>query len=103
MGRGIATEPVPVEFVKAGFAVTPDGQIVRRACRIGSLAHEPATFSGPNGVAMVRVTYNGKIRRLRGARGLCARQGSLAERAYRDAPPQAVRFRRQGVQSGETR
>ena len=68
MGRGIATGPVPPEVVQQHFALRQDGQIVRRECRIASLAHEPATFSGPNGVAMVRMTYNGKIRRLSAAR-----------------------------------
>jgi hypothetical protein len=68
MGRGIATAPVPPEIVRQHFALRQDGQIVRRECRIASLAHQPATFSGPNGVAMVRMTYNGKIRRLSAAR-----------------------------------
>jgi hypothetical protein len=68
MGRGIATGSVPPEVVQQHFAVRQDGQIVRRECRIAALAHEPATFPGPNGVAMVRMTYNGKIRRLSAAR-----------------------------------
>jgi hypothetical protein len=67
MGRKVAAEPVPVEIVQRGFALR-DGQIVRRECRIAALDHEPATFFGPNGVAMVRMTYNGKIRRLSAAR-----------------------------------
>jgi hypothetical protein len=68
MGRGIATGPVPPEVVRQHFALRQDGQIVGCECRIASLAHDPATFSGPNGVAMVRMTYNGKIRRLSAAR-----------------------------------
>ena len=68
MGRGIATAPVPPEIVRQHFSLRQDGQIVRRECRIASLAHEPATFCGPNGVAMVRMTYNGRIRRLSAAR-----------------------------------
>jgi hypothetical protein len=89
MGRGIATGPVPPEIVQQHFAVRQDGQIVRRECRIGSLAHEPATFSGPNGVAMVRMTYNGKIRRLSAARVAYAitkghwPSGLLAKRSHR--------------------
>jgi Mn-dependent DtxR family transcriptional regulator len=68
MGRGIAAGPVPPEIVRHHFALRQDGQIVRRECRIASLAHEPATFSGPNGVAMVRMRYEGRVRRISAAR-----------------------------------
>jgi hypothetical protein len=68
MGRGIATGPVPPEIVQQHFALRQDGQIVRRGHRIAALAHEPAAFAGPKGVALVRMTYNGKIRRLSAAR-----------------------------------
>ena len=60
MGRGVAVEPVPVAFVRANFAVR-DGTIVKAN---GS----PATFTGPNGVAMVRLRYNGHVRRLSAGR-----------------------------------
>ena len=59
---------MPPEVVQHHFALRQDGQIVRRECRIASLAHEPATFSGPNGVAMVRMTYAGRVRRISAAR-----------------------------------
>lgn len=69
MGRGVNTQPpVPPEIVRQHFSLRQDGQIVRRECRIASLAHEPATFSGTNGVAMVRMTYEGRVRRISAAR-----------------------------------
>jgi hypothetical protein len=61
--------------------------------RLAALAHEPATFSGPNGVAMVRMTYNGKIRRLSAARvayAITKGQWPTGLLAKRSRPPNAA-------------
>jgi hypothetical protein len=64
MGRPKETPPLlDLATVRANFDLI-DGKLVRRACRIGALNGEPATFAGPKGVLMVRLTHDGRIRRV---------------------------------------
>jgi DNA-binding MarR family transcriptional regulator len=65
VGRGVVTAPpVPPEAIREHFSCRQDGQIVRRDCHIAVFAHEPAVFTGPKGALMVRLTYQGAIRRV---------------------------------------
>ena len=69
MGR--RREPIPpldIEHIQQAFAVRQDGTLVRRDHHVAALAHEPATFVGPGNRLMVRVTVNGKIRRIAATR-----------------------------------
>lgn len=69
MGRPHITQPpVPVALVQETFQVRQDGCLIRRECHVAALAHEPATFVGPNGRLMVRVYVNGAIRRVAASR-----------------------------------
>jgi hypothetical protein len=70
MGRPRHSQP-PVDpaFVAERLAVRQDGEIVRRDGRIAALMGEPATFTGPKGERMVRVTYNRRTRRIGALRG----------------------------------
>jgi hypothetical protein len=68
MGR--TREPVPpldVAVVQASFDLR-DGRIIRRECHIAALSGESAVFTGPKGVPMVRLTHNGRIRRVLAAK-----------------------------------
>jgi DNA-binding Lrp family transcriptional regulator len=64
MGRGIAAKPLDVQVVQQHFACRQDGSLVRRQCHIDALSGEPATFIGPNGKRMARISVQGKVRRI---------------------------------------
>ena len=74
MGRGAATERVPVEVVLETFRVRQDGALIRIKCRIGARVDEPATHRGPGGRLLVRVYVDDKVetvRRRPRSRGSC--------------------------------
>jgi DNA-binding MarR family transcriptional regulator len=72
MGRGIASAPLDVQVVQQAFALRQDGSLVRRQCRIDAFNGEPATFIGPGGKRMVRISVQGKVRRVLATRAAWA-------------------------------
>ena len=65
MGRGVASEPVPVEVIRETFGLGDNsGVIVRRECHIAALKGEPCLFTGPSGRLMARLSHDGKTRRV---------------------------------------
>src|ERR1700719_3579245 len=59
--------PLDIAIVQENFDLI-DGRLYRRNCHITALNGESATFVGPKGVPMVRLTHNGRIRRVLAAR-----------------------------------
>jgi Winged helix-turn-helix DNA-binding len=59
MGRKRETQPpVDAAFIRECFDIRDDGAIIRRS------NGEPATFTGPKAVVLVRVRHNGRTRRV---------------------------------------
>ena len=88
MGRGAATERVPVEVVLETFRVRQDGALIRIKCRIGARVDEPATHRGPGGRLLVRVYVDDKVERFaagrdrvgRALRRMAAGRGEMPQR-----------------------
>jgi predicted transcriptional regulator len=69
MGRpALSQPPIPIEVIREHFSLRQDGEIIRRRCHVAAFAHEPAVFAGPKGVPMVRLSHDGKIRRVQASR-----------------------------------